>query len=59
MTSITLGVSGGGEVGFSSSGVVNLEPPEREEDGLFINSENEEAWMIGWTGGGHRWSEDE
>jgi hypothetical protein len=54
VTSITFDGSVGGDGALSTSGEVpSSEPPASGEAGVFFNSENGEAWMIGWTGG-HR-----
>ena len=51
VTSITFGGSVGGEGTLSTSGgVPSSEPWASGEVGIFFNSENGEAWMIGWTG---------
>ena len=47
--------SAGGEGDSSTSGgEPSSEPLANGEVGVFFNSENGEAWMVGWTGG-HRW----
>jgi len=55
VTSITFGGSAGGEGALSTSGgVPGSESLASGGVGVFFNSENGEARMIGWTGG-HRW----
>ena len=54
VTSITFGGSvGGGGTSSTSGGVPSSEPLASGGVGVFFNSENGEAWMIGWSGG-HR-----
>ena len=51
---VTFIPSAGGEgVSLTSGGEPSSEPLESGEVGIFFNSENGEAWIVGWTGG-HR-----
>ena len=58
VTSITFGGSVGGEgTSSTSGGVPSSEPLASGGVGVFFNSENGEAWIVGWTGG-HRCPEE-